>query len=69
MPKQATKIVIGGKHIIEWSFHEMCHTTRGEAWLKCNVLNCGEWLMHLPITVNNRVISPFREFFRIYSIT
>ena len=43
MPKQATKIVIGGKHVNDWNFHEMCHTTRGEAWLKCNVRNCGEW--------------------------
>ena len=43
MPKQATKNVIGGKHVNDWNFHEMCNTTRGIAWLKCNVRNCGEW--------------------------
>ena len=42
MPKQATKIVIGGKHVNDCNFHEMWHTTRGVAWLKCNVRNCGE---------------------------
>ena len=31
MPKQATKIVICGKHVNDWNFHEMCHRTRGVA--------------------------------------